>query len=279
MSGPPVDKTPDTEVFDTWCGTVEISESVEVPDGQRLEVCGGAEIRLADDVSVEVKGTLAVDGATDTATFRASGREWRGLSIAGNLDANGIAISGARECITGKPGSAITVKRGMLTGCGRSLALENGGTFENVTILGGSSVRITGGLYAFTDTTIDLRHPTSAPDCTSIDSGEGTIDHVRFTGCHCPLHFSRSTGPVTVTNSIFDGAAIPVMLSRMTGTFTHNHFSGTGADFMDIGGEFEADVAGNYYDGGAPTIQTGDMSQFTGADDWSQTPFEDVGPR
>src|SRR5262249_22987184 len=124
----------------------------------------------------------------------------------------------------------------------------------------------------------DLQHPSQAPDCTDWSGGSATLDHVRFTGCHCPLHFNSTTSPITVTNSIFDAASVPVMIAASTATFSHNHIIG-GLHMGDIGGSIHANVAGNYYGGHAPNVSSTDNTQFMGLTDFSTTPFTDVGPR
>jgi hypothetical protein len=92
------------------------------------------------------------------------------------------------------------------------------------------------------------------------------------------IHIVTSDAEVTVTNSVFDGAANPVMIADSVATFHQNDFVGT-ATFLDIGGGIEADVAGNYWGGGEPTIASTRPTQFAGTTDYSTTPIAGAGPR
>jgi hypothetical protein len=266
------------DVSGAWCGNYEVNGSVTVPAGETLTICAGSEIGFRSNVGFDVQGTLTIDGASDAVRMSPLGVSWVGVNVTGTLNAAGVDISGATNCIRGFAGSSIDVNNAVLS-CNFGLRLANGGVFRNVTVNGGSTVIVDGGHFDMADSVIDLGHPTAAPDCTDWNGGSATIDHSRFTGCHCPLHFNSATGPITVTNSIFDDASIPVMIASSQATFTHNHFLGTGPGFLDIGGPFTADVSGNYWGGGAPDLSSDNLSQFTGADDYSTTPFTDVGPR
>jgi hypothetical protein len=134
------------------------------------------------------------------------------------------------------------------------------------------------GELAMVDSTLDLTSGPNGPDCTSINGGNAVFDHVQFTNCHCPIHINAAV-TATVTNSIFDGASVPVMLANAQATFRGNHFEGTSTLMLDIGGNIFADVGGNYWEGGAPDIGTSNPGQFLGAAEYSDVPFEDVGPR
>jgi hypothetical protein len=266
------------DVSGNWCGTYEITAQIQVPAGQTLTICPGSEIGFRSNVGFEVMGTLMIDGDTNSIRMFPLDAGWIGIAVAGTLNATGVDISGGTNCIRGLAGSTISVTDAVLS-CNFGLRLANGGVFRNITVNGGSTVIIEDGHFDIADSTIDLGHPSAAPDCTDWNGGSATLDHVRFTGCHCPLHFNSATGPITVTNSIFDDAAIPCMIANANATFTHNHFLGGGIDMLDIGGPFTADIAGNYWGGGAPSLNTDNAAQFSGANDYSTTPFTDVGPR
>jgi hypothetical protein len=266
------------DVAGMWCGIYAVTGDARVPPGQTLSLCPDTRVSFADGVVLEVEGTLTVDGSTAIARLFANDDRWGGLRVNGAFEANGVEISGAEQCVVGGPSSAIRIERAMILACGQSLQLANGITLREATVLGGDTAVVTGGTFDVARTTLDLRHPLAAPDCTHFNGGGAVIDHVRFTGCHCPLHFSRASAPVTVTASIFDGATIPAMLASMDVTFTGNHFEGSGPHLQDIGGRFTANIANNYFEGGPPEISTDDPSQFIGADMYSTEPFAGVGP-
>jgi hypothetical protein len=58
----------------------------------------------------------------------------------------------------------------------------------------------------------------------------------------------------------------------------HCVLDGEGEHVLDIGGDFDVDIAGNYYGGGAPRVGNA-RGTVTGADAFSPDPFDDVGPR
>jgi hypothetical protein len=197
------------------------------------------------------------------------------------VQGGGLDLSKGSLCISGLAGSSITLDSTTMTMCSASMRLANGGTFTKTTITGGQTVSITGGVLNMTDSVIDLQQPTNQfTDCTDWQGGSATLDHVRFTACHCPLHFNSTTGaPITITNSIFDQAAVPIMIANSAGaSMTHSHILGS-PQLDDIGGSIQFNVAGNYWGGGPPNIASGNTAQFTGADMFSMTPFTDVGPR
>ncbi|HEY4222464.1 MAG TPA: hypothetical protein VGO62_14010 [Myxococcota bacterium] len=131
------------------------------------------------------------------------------------------------------------------------------------------------GALNWTDTSLDLHNPGLSPDCMTINGGTQTMDHTHITGCHCPMHIDASDG-VTITSSILEGA--DWMIARAQATMHHSHVL---AALDDIGGNFNADVSGNYYGGGSPTVYLtqGDGGAFANSDQFSGTAFNDVGPR
>lgn len=140
--------------------------------------------------------------------------------------------------------------------------------------VGGKLVMI-GGTLDLADSTLDLENPTKSPDCTGISGGNVTLDHVRITGCHCPIHINRADD-VQITGSVFDGAAVAVMIANTEGTLTGNDIDG-GLDLQDIGGGLAVDVSGNWWGADGVTVQ-GDEG-FTGLDDALTSPVEGAGPR
>ncbi|MCA9583285.1 MAG: hypothetical protein KC416_15905, partial [Myxococcales bacterium] len=103
------------------------------------------------------------------------------------------------------------------------------------------------------------------------------LSHVRFTGCHCPIHINSGEGSFMVTDSIFDDAAVAMMIGNAEGTFTRNHFLGK-LSLNDLG-PINANVADNYYGGGAPTISPNKPDRFKGAGTYRADPIAGVGPR
>lgn len=270
------------DVSGRWCGAVEIAGSITVPAGQTLTICGGSTIDLlaaTPRVRVTVQGTLRVEGTAGSPVWFEGAELWDGIKVGGRLEGTGLELRGAAIGVDGLAGSSIELEHLRVIGAQRGMQLENGGTFRRTTIEGGSTITITGGVLRMSDSVIDLGRPLNGPDCTDWAGGGAELEHVRFTGCHCPIHINRASEPVSITGSIFDGASVPVMIARSNAVFHGNHFISTGPEFLDIGGAIQADVSGNYWGGNAPRITSGNMAQFTGTGDYSRTPIPGVGPR
>jgi hypothetical protein len=271
---------PAGNVSGAWSGEIRVEGAITVAAGDTLSIAGGTSVNFTGNFGIEVAGTVLFE-STGSMIAMSSAGAWSGIRVAtgGTLSGAGLSISGAQICLTGLAGSTIDLESSAFTGCTRAMRLANGGNFSRVIVLGGNTLEMTGGHFQMTDSTIDFMLGENGPDCTDWDGGTATIDHSRFTGCHCPLHFNRTDGPVLVTNSIFDDGANAVMIARSNATFTGNHFDTSQAEFLDIGGSIAANIAGNYWGGGAPIIATGNQSQFTGAGDFLTQPIPGVGPR
>lgn len=271
------------EASGDWCGNLHVTANVTVPAGSTLTVCAGSFVSFDAGVGITVVGTLVlagtVAGGPITLGPATAGGMWSGLSIDGTLDGDFVELSRATVGVSGGDASDIRLGESSLTDCGAGFSLDNGGTFERVTILHGTTNLVHGGLLVMTDSVVDFDHAGVSPDCIDWRAGGGTLDHVRVSDCHCPLHIAGATEEITVTNSILDGAANAVMLASVTAEFHGNHFEGVSTLMLDIGGDIDANVSGNYWGGDAPDIGSVRLDQFIGADVFSTTPIAGVGPR
>lgn len=272
---------PGGEVSGAWCGWVRVEAPITVPAGASLSVCAGSRVIFEPDQAngIAIVGDLVLAGSAGAPVILEGDGAWRGLRVGGTLDAAHFEVHGASTCVEGLAGGRITLDHGLIEGCTTPLATAVGATLTHTRILGGGSVQVTGGILDATDTLLDLQHATRAPDCTRFNGGGARLSHVRFTGCHCPLHFDAAPEGLEVTDSVFDGAVYPVMLARTTGSFHRNNFAGTADHFLDIGGNFAVDIQDNWYEGAAPRLSSGDLGQFSGGDGWAAAPFADAGPR
>lgn len=272
------------DVSGDWCGTIDVAGDVVVPVGQTLTVCAGALVRFAAGVRMDVGGTLALPGADGLGITLTSTGVWTGLRVTGTVDGAFVDLGNATNAVVGLAGSTITLNDSLLHDSDSTLALANGGTFDRTTALGGRTVTITGGVLRMVDSVIDLQHDTVSPDCTDWVGGGAVLDHVRFTGCHCPIHINSSSEELTITNSILDGAKNPIMIAESVATFTNNDLIGTSSLVLDIGDRsgIVCDVANNYWDGPAghvAQVGTGNHAQFTGEDMVLDAPVPGAGPR
>ncbi|MCK6572002.1 hypothetical protein L6V77_13000 [Myxococcota bacterium] len=268
------------DVAGRLCGDITVDGQATVQAGETLTLCAGARVVVdgGPNAILRVAGALVTEGTPD-APVVIEGQAWAGLQVGGRFEASHTRISGAENCLVGLRDGVITAAHLHLSDCVTTMNLANGGDFRFLTALGGSSIRIGGGALNLTDSVVDLQRPVVGPDCLVFARGGGTIEHSRVTGCHCPLHVNAADLPVVVTDSILDGASYPVMLANLQATFHRNHMSGTSDDFLDIGGQITADIADNYYDGGPPTVNSGNRGQFSGIDAWRNAPVPGVGPR
>lgn len=270
---------PGGDVSGAWCGAIRVLGTVTVPAGQALEVCAGTSITVADGARLRVDGQLFLHG-TSVKPIRISGSGWLGIVVAGAVDGTFTEVRDAGTCIKGNDGAQIVLHDSYLHSCGQALNSVNGAHMDRTIIEGGSSVSLSGGLLKMTDSIIDLMHDTQAPDCTKFTNTSVELSHVRFTGCHCPLHFgSAGATPIAIEDSVFDGATYPAMVANVRGRFARNHFSGTSSDFLDIGGSIDLDIADNYYEGNAPDITGGPVEQFKNRDQYRDQPVSGAGPR
>lgn len=272
------------DVSGSWCGAIHVTGAVTVPTGETLTVCAGSIIRFDATAELTVQGTLVLDGTAAARVTLRSDDVWPGLNVSGSVQATFSDVTQATRCVLGTATSTISFEDSTLVAAGASgpvARLANGGRFDRSSLLGGGTIAITGGVLAMTDSVIDQMHGPRTPDCTDWAGGGMTLDHVRITGCHCPIHINSADEVVSITNSILDGATNPIMIANCDATITHNNFSGTGTLVLDIGdgNGIIADVSDNYWDGGAPDVGTTRPDQFTGTDVSSTTAFTDVGPR
>jgi hypothetical protein len=274
-------------VSGSWSGQINVNGSITVQAGQTLDVAQGASINFASATSWTILGTVHLNG-TAASRITISG-SWTGIDVksGGSFNAMGMTLGGCSQCIQGEAGSSITVDTSIISpgdASGSSLSLANGGTFTKTQVIGGVTVYLTGGNLQMTDSSIDLRHPGLSPDCTDWSGGGATLDHVRFTGCHCPIHINSNTLPFSATNSIFDAASVPIMIANSTATFTGNNILGPSVQMEDIGGGINANIAGNFWGvqgattGSAPNL-SGNPAQFTGANSYASAPIPGAGPR
>lgn len=226
-------------VSGTWCDAVTVQGDISVPAGATLILEAGTQVTVAPGTRITVEGTLDLRGqAASPVRIDAGGDGWAGITVAGGN------LVGQHADLHGRL----------------------------------AQLRMTGGTLELADSILDLDNDELSPDCTSISGGTVDLEHVWFTGCHCPIHISGADG-VQIHGSQLDGAAVPVMIARTDGALNGNHFVGTSWGVEDVGGSLNVDLSGNYWGGGAPNVKTGNPAQFTGIDEWSASPLPGVGPR
>jgi hypothetical protein len=272
----------------TWCGDVTVTAAARVPAGATLSICAGATVHFAATAGVTIDGTLVAAGESGVRVLLTSDTSWPGLTITptGALTATFTDIERSSYAINGQAGGTIAVEDSTIAADASSITINTatGGRFDRTQITGGTTVVITGGTLRMTDSTIDLGHPTASPDCTSWSGGGAVLDHVHFTGCHCPIHINSASLPVSITHSVLDGAGDPVMIGHATATITDNDLVGVSTLVLDIGDgdTVSCDVSNNWWDrSGAHAVDVGtrNVAQFTGTSTVASAPIPGAGPR
>lgn len=267
------------DVSGAWCGALRVDGDVTVPVGQTLTVCPGATVAFADDTGLTVRGTLRVEGDPRQSVFFYAGGSgaWSGVGASGTVVATYLDVSGAGVALETLAGADVTVTRAWLHDSAYGLRIGGGGTFDHVAVRNGSTVYVTSGTLHMIDSIIDLVHPTISPDCADFRGGGARLEHVRFTGCHCPLHVNSTDRDVEITDSLFDGATVAWMIADSNATAHRNAFIAT-TGIQDIGSDITANVSGNYWET-TNDLSTDAPAQFTGVDDQLAERPADVGPR
>jgi hypothetical protein len=103
---------------ETWSGIVELKGNVTVPSGRTLTISAGTKVKIADDVEIEIEGSLLVNGtASGVVRFYSSSTNpsqdsWDQISFSGaKLEINYCAVSDASDGVfVYSTSSANTVK-------------------------------------------------------------------------------------------------------------------------------------------------------------------------
>jgi len=269
------------EASGAWCGDYRVTGPVTIPEGQTLTVCAGTHIAVVGGpgAGLAVAGTLTLQGTPDARVVIDGDAGWRGVRVGGLLVGTSFELRGAETCLSTVTGGRVSATDALVEGCGQALAMDGDVRLERSRIYDGQSIGVDSGVLTLIDTVVDFRRPIVGPDCIRWSGGGAQIEHSWITGCHCPLHFQRTDGVVSVTDSILDGATNPVMIAQTTAAFHRNNFAGTSAHLLDIGGGIVCDVLDNYFEGASARIGSGDPSQFSGVEGWRATPVPGAGPR
>lgn len=267
------------EVSGVWSGHILIKGALTIAKGAELEICPGTVL-----TSMDSRATLTVEGALILSGTRESmilfdENEWSGIIVHGKMSGGYFQMGSVLTCIDGRNTSEISLIGAQLVGCSQAFSLWNGGEFDRLMVLGGHTSNVNGGILSVIDSLIDLRHPSFPPDCTYWSAGGAQLDHVRFTGCHCPIHVVEAHLGFRVTNSVLDGASVSVMIAETEAEFSGNNIPQATPQILDIGGDLKLDLSNNYWGGGEPTIISDEMDHIVGIDQFANRPFDDVGPR
>lgn len=263
-----------------WDGPVQVNNAIQIDPGQTLEVTANAVVLFDLDATFSVAGTLTIQGtAEEPVWFGPQKSNWPGLTVTGSLTASHLDLMYTSTGVDAKEGSQITLDNTRVIDSDASFKLANGASFDHVTVEGGNTVRVTGGILSMVDSVIDLQVPVTGADCINVSGGGLELAYSHLTGCHCTTHIVYAPLGVSISSSLLDGNSYPMMVAGAVVNLSHNNLLAGQYNIQDIGGGIEASVAGNYWGGGEPHIDSSNLGQFSGLDDYSTTAFEDVGPR
>jgi len=176
----------------TWTGDLQLKGNVLINSGVTVTVDPGTNITVATGASIDVEGTLAVNGEKGNVATIASapGQFWLGVQVGGTYTMTYGAQSGG-AIITMSSSAKVTITDSSVSAALGDFLILNGGTmdveFSNVGLASG--------------------------------------DHT-----HCNMHVNETSG-ITFTHNVNQGVPYGLMLYAGTGVnFTHNNWIGNVTD-------------------------------------------------
>lgn len=259
--------------------------------GVTVIIEAGSEFIASEGVRIRVEGSLQVQGtealrvtmhsdAGPLAPDETPLSAWAGFTVASggsariaNVDGSGVATllycsAGAVQCeIEGIHFN--TVGNIVVAEAPTSIVASSIETLGTISVSGQGSLSI-----------VDSRIFNSQHDIIVVNGGNLSIDHSEIGGAtgsyeHCNLHIGEAAS-VSVTNSNITSAVYGLMLGDTDGAiFNNNNFSlNETSDVLQVGEVLNANMTGNYWDGGAPNLGAAyDVSNAL------QTAVTEAGPR
>jgi hypothetical protein len=229
----------------TWSGTVLIGFSqttTRIEPGVTITVSPGTIIKFKPGASLDIKGTLRVQGTSaEKVQLQPALDNTYGLIVGGTLDLTYAVMT--RGNIQTSVGSTTTITDSKMYRAAGDLLIMNGG-----------SVTMTYSQLG--------RDATDLPETT-----------------HCLIHTSGNANTINITRSNINGAPFGLMLyGGQNAIFTNNNWYDNTERDIDTQPAVSADVSGGYFDGGTPNIGGGGGAMIK-ADNLSATKLTDAGVR
>ncbi len=256
--------------------TVSLTENLVIAAGETLRVGPGTAFQAVEGVSVQVEGTLIVEGTTEE-PVRFLGndvpRSWEGIVVheGAMLDVAHAEVSGATYGIHALPGSDFVVTRSDISTSFKAALVESDGSFDHVafhasgdqpTTIGeldpsvdpDGALAIVDGSPSVTHSTFDGSHALS--DMIRVrGTSAATFDHLHITEAHCGFHVqdAENNSP-RMTNSVMLNMAFGIMAYAGKPVMEDNVFMDNQVDVGFCYGAAEENapaLQNNFYSSGA----------------------------
>jgi hypothetical protein len=278
------------QTCDMMLASTTLSADLVIPSGQTACVGPGVVITAAADITVQVEGTLIVDGtAASPAQFVGGGQpsSWHGIVVAagGNLQLTYGTIRDADYSVHAMPGSDFNIDYGDFGTSFKTAVLESGGKIDNTYFR--ASVPPTISVAA--EVTIDdpngtmtiLSASPAVSNSTFIGASPFTdliriggdsspvFDHVLVENAHCGFHdYGGTNNSPLVKNSIMEGLSYGVMAYTTKPMFENSVFQGNGTDVGLCTGATASNepiLMGDYFSTGKANIDSSCLQIGTAA--------------
>jgi hypothetical protein len=288
---------------DSMMMATELSADLVIPSGKTVCVGPGVTITATADITVQVEGTLIVEGsAASPAQFVGGGQpsSWHGIVVAsgGNLQLSHGTIRDAQYGIHTMAGSAFNIDYADIGTSFKTAVLESSGKIDHTYFRATAPPTIS----AASEVTIDDPNGTmtilsASPAVSNSDfigaspftdliriGGDSTpvFDHVLVQNAHCGFHdFGGTNNSPRVTNSIIEGLSYGVMAYTTKPVFEDCVFQNNNNDVGLCSGATSANepvLTGNYFASGNASIDPGCAQIGTTATSSATTTIAGAGP-
>jgi hypothetical protein len=267
----------------TLCGAISVNATMTIAAGKTVAICAGSTLTLASSVSIDVQGTLLVQGtATSPVKFVGIGQtpgSWGGfiLNAGGNLMATFTEVHGAGYAIDARAGSTFQIDHILMDNSQQLLQLATTGTLSHGILHGAGAVFVSGGSPKLVDTVV------SQGEYNGVDmiivsgaSAAPVFDHLEVADSHCAFHFNQGAG-ATISNSFIHHNAYGLMVGgSLNNQIVHNNFEDEAINIGSCAGTASAQVTGNYFVG---SPFDGSCQSLTASGTVTAPHTVDVGPR
>jgi hypothetical protein len=304
MTGTPDGGAPATaQTCDTTMASSQLAADLVIPSGQTVCVGPGVILTATADVTIQVEGTLIVDGtAASPAQFVGGGQpsSWHGVVVAagGNLQLTHGTIRDAQYSIHTMPGSEFNIDFGDFGTSFKTAVLESAGKIDHTyfrasvppTISAASEVSIDdpNGTMTILSASPAVSNSTfigASPFTDLIRIGGDSspvFDHVLVQNAHCGFHdYGGTNNSPLVKNSIIEGLAYGVMAYTTKPMFENCVFQNNSADVGLCTGATSANepvLMGDYFAAGKASIDPSCMQIGTTAMSSATATIPGAGP-
>jgi len=258
---------------------VRLDTTLTIPVGTTVRVGPGTTFTAAMGVTVQIDGTLIVEGtASAPVRFLGAGvpRSWEGIVIAdgGYAQLTHVEIGGATYGIHALPGSDFTVDYAELGTSFKAAVVQSDGSFDHskfhasgdptFSISSDAPITDPNGTLTIVGASPMVSNSSFDGSAALVDmirvreSSAPIFDHLYIKEAHCGIHMEGGTNnSPTVTNSVFERLAYGVMAYATKPTIANNVFRGNANDVGFCYGattDNTPSLSDNFYQSGAAVL-------------------------